>query len=258
VSGSLARIGAVALNTFREAVRSRVLYLLLCFALLMIVASRVLSMLTVGEEEKIIKDLGLTAIEVFGVLTALFVGVGLIFHEVERRTVQGMIALPLRREEFLLGKYLGLSATLSVNLGLMSLGFLGLLALHGALEARLLLPLLTILLELWLVSALAVFFSSYSTPMLAAIFTAALWLVGKLAWSFDLLAGKLGPGVAATLSRTVKWIVPNLVYLDVRQEVVHGLPLPPERLVWAILYVLAYTLVVLAAACLIFRRRSFS
>lgn len=258
MSGGLDRIGAVALNTFREAVRSRVLYLLLGFALLMIVASRALSMLTVGEESKIIMDLGLSAIEIFGVLTALFVGVGLIFHEVERRTVQGMIALPLRREEFLLGKYLGLSATLTVNLALMSLGFLLILALHGALETRMLLPLGTILLELWLVSALAVFFSSYSTPMLSAIFTASLWLVGKLAWSFDLLADKLGPGGAASLCRAVKWVVPNLVYLDVRKEVVHGLELPPERLAFAVVYVLAYTVAVLAAACLIFRRRSFT
>ena len=82
--------------------------------------------------------------------------------------------------------------------------------------------------------------------------------MGKLAWSFDLLAEKIGPGGAASLSRAVKWIVPNLVYLDVRKEVVHGLEIEPERLLFAVLYVLAYTVAVLAAACLIFRRRSFT
>ena len=133
-------IRAIALNTFREAIRDRILYVLLAFAVIIIVVSRLLSLLTVGSEEKIIKDVGLASIEIFGVLTALFVGVGLIFLEVERRTVQGMIALPLRREEFLLGKYLGLSATLTLNLALMSLGFLALLLAHGAFEPRLLLP----------------------------------------------------------------------------------------------------------------------
>ena len=256
--GAPGRVTAVAVNTFREAVRSRVLYLLLGFAIVMILSSRVLSMLTVGDEEKIIKDLGLAAIQIFGVFTALFVGIGLIFHEVERRTVQGMIALPLRREEFLLGKYFGLAGVLLFNLALMSAGFLVLLGLRGAFDVRLLIVLGTTLVELWFVAAVAVFFSSYSTPMLSAILTGSLWLIGHLSWSFDLLAEKLGPGAGASLCRTLKWVLPNLESLDVRAEVVHGLEVSAGRLGWGLAYVLGYGLVLLAAGCLAFRRRSFT
>jgi hypothetical protein len=128
----------------------------------------------------------------------------------------------------------------------------------GTLDPRLLLPLGAILLELCFVAAVAVFFSSYSTPMLSAIFTGALWLVGKMSWSFDVLADKLGPSAGADLARVLKWALPNLVALDVRAEVVHGLPLPAGRLLWAALYILAYTAVALAAGCLVFRRRSFT
>ena len=94
--------------------------------------------------------------------------------------------------------------------------------------------------------------------MLSALLSAALWLVGKLSWSFDLLADKLGPGAGADLSRVLKWVLPNLVSLDVRAEVVHGLPVPGTRLLWSVAYILSYTVVLLAAGCLIFRRRSFS
>jgi len=115
-----AAIRAIALNTFREAIRDRVLYLLLVFALLLIGLSRLLSLLTVGNEEKIVKDTGLAAISIFGVLTAVFVGVNLVFKEIERRTVYTLLANPVRRWQFLAGKFVGLGLVLAMNVALMS------------------------------------------------------------------------------------------------------------------------------------------
>src|SRR4029450_7537202 len=130
---------AIAQNTFREAIRDRILYLLLVFALLMIAASRVVSVLTVGDEDKTINDLGLAAIGLFGVLTAIFVGIGLVFKEIDRRTIYTIVTKPIHRHQFIIGKYLGLVLTLAVNTAIMTAGYYALLLVRGAASPRLLL-----------------------------------------------------------------------------------------------------------------------
>lgn len=248
---------AIAHNTFREAVRDRILYLLLVFALLMIASARVVSALTVGDQDKIIKDVGLAAIGAFGVLTAIFVGVGLVFKEIDRRTIYTIITKPIRRRQFIVGKYLGLVLTLLVNTTIMTAGYVALLAARGSFSGRLLIAIGMSFLELLVVTALAIFFSSFSTPILSGIFTLSAYVLGHLSWSLVLLPDRVGGGFAGVLCTVLYRVIPNLERFNVKAEVVHGLDLPAARLAWSLVYGLAWTVVILTAAGLVFERRDF-
>jgi ABC-type transport system involved in multi-copper enzyme maturation permease subunit len=251
-------IWAIASNTFREAIRDRILYLLLVFALLLMGLSQVLSLLTVGGEEKIIKDLGLASISLFGVLTAIFIGVALVSKEIDRRTIYTIVSKPIHRHEFLLGKYFGLSLTLFVNTSVMTLWFYLILLLKGFADARLLLAILLIFLELLLVTAFAILFSSFSTPILSTLFSLALYLVGHLTWSLALLEERVKGPAARALCRFLAWTLPNLEIFDIKGEVVHGAPVPVQIVLWAVVYLLGYGGAVLSIACLVLSRRDFN
>jgi len=253
-----AAIAAIALNTFREGIRDRILYLLLAFALVIIGASRFLSLLTVGDENKIIKDLGLSAISLFGVLTSVFVGVSLVFKEIERRTVITLLAKPVSRWQFVAGKYAGLVAVLGMNVVLMSAVLAGILLFRGESPLPLLPAELLILVELALVTAFAILFSSFSNPVLSAVGTAAVYVAGHLSWSFDLLKKRLPPGAGRTLCDALHAVIPNLDRLDVKAAAVHSLPLPPGGALWASVYGIAYSVAVLVVASWLFGRRDFS
>jgi len=253
-----AAIVAIALNTFREAIRDRVLYLLLVFALILIGVSRLLSLLTVGDEAKIIKDVGLSALSVFGVLTAVFVGVSLVFKEIERRTVYTLLANPVRRWQFVVGKFLGLFSVLAMNLGLMTLGLISVLLVRGESPWALIPAVLLILVELSIVTAFALLFSSLTNPVLAAVWTFAVYVSGHLSWSLELLAAKVPEGVGRIACRVVYWLLPNLDRLNIKAEVVHGLELPAGFVGLSVLYGLAYTIVVLVAAAAVFERKDFN
>jgi len=252
-----AAIVAIALNTFREAIRDRVLYLLLVFAIVLIGVSRLLSLLTVGNEEKIIKDVGLSAISLFGVLTAVFVGVSLVFKEIERRTVYTLLANPVRRWQFLCGKFVGLFVVLAMNVGLMSLALFGILLFRGEAPWTLLPAILLILVELGIITAFALLFSTLTNPILAAVWTFAIYVTGHLSWSLQLLKEKVPEGPSSTLCDLVYWILPNLSRLDVKGEVVHAMPLPEGFVALSVAYGIGYVLVVMALACLVFERKDF-
>ena len=164
----MVKILAIAVNTFREAVRDKILYSLLIFALLMIVSSVFLSTLSVGDQIKIIQDMGLSMISIFGTLIAIFVGIGLVYKEIEKRTIYSIIAKPIARHQFLMGKYCGLILTLLVEITVMSSGFLLLLYFYpGSYDASILKAIYLIFIELMIVTAIALLFSSFSTPILA-------------------------------------------------------------------------------------------
>ncbi len=253
-----AAVGAIALNTFREAVRDRILYLLLAFALLMIVSSRVLSMLTVGDEGKIIKDLGLSSISIFGVLTSVFVGVSLVFKEIDKRTVYTLLANPVRRWQFVVGKFAGLALVLLMNVVLMSAALVALLLARGDTVLRLVPAIVLIYVELLLVTAFAFLFSSFANPILSAIGTVATYVVGHLSWSFELLKDRVPEGAPRVLCDVLHAALPNLDRLDVKARVVHDLAVPGPFLGWAALYGVSYALAVLVVACVVFERRDFN
>lgn len=248
-----ARIFAIALNTFREAIRNRILYLLLVFAVGMISFAQILSLLTVGSEDKIIKDFGLASIDVFGVLTSVFIGIGLVSREIEKRTVCTLLAKPIHRFEFILGKYAGLVLTLLVNTAVMTLWFLLILALKGMFDPRLLVAVLLLFFQFLLITALAVLFSCLSSPILASVFTLALYVVGHLLWSLDLLEAKIKTAAGRWVCEALYYLLPNLANFDIKGQVVHGLPVGAGTVGLAAAYLVLYGSAVLMGACAVFQ-----
>jgi ABC-type transport system involved in multi-copper enzyme maturation permease subunit len=252
------KIGAIAGITFKEAKRDRVLYLLFFFAALGIVASRVLAVLTVGDRVKIIKDVGLASISLVGVLMAILIGTGLVYKEIDKKTIYTLLAKPLHRSEFILGKFLGLVLTLFVMTAAMTAIFLAIVFAHTrTIEAGLLVAVAYIFVELVLITAVAVLFSSFSTPILSSLFALGFYLIGHLSWGLELIIRKMAPGTGKTLVRTLFLVLPDLENFNFKTEVVHGLPIAPEIYLPALLYGVCYTAFILGLAVLIFRRRDF-
>jgi ABC-type transport system involved in multi-copper enzyme maturation permease subunit len=250
-------IVAIALNTFREAIRDRILYLILAFALVLIAVSHFVSLLTVGSEVKIVKDLGLSAISFFGLLTAVFVGVSLVFKEIERRTIYTLLAQPVRRWQFVCGKFAGLSLVLGSSVALTGAALLVAVALKGESPFGLVSAIVLTFIELELIAAFAVLFSSFTNPILAAVGTVATYVVGHLSWSFDLLEKRMTGDLGKAVCRGLHIVLPNLDRLNVKASAVHGLALPPGYFAWASVYGLSYALVIVILACLVFERREF-
>lgn len=254
----IAAVLTIAANSFREAVRDRILYLLLAFAAIVIGVSRFVSLLTVGDEAKIVTDFGLSAISIFGVLTAMFVGVSLVFKEIERKTVYTLLANPVRRWQFVAGKYLGLLGVLAMNVAAMAAVLALALAWIGGSVVGLGPAILLTFVQLALVAAFAILFSSYTNPILAAVGTAAVYVVGHLSWSFELLKERSGGGWAGAACDVLHAVVPNLDRLDVKAQAVHGIALPAGFVAAGAVYGLAYAAAVIVVACLVFERREFA
>ena len=252
------KIRAIAGITFKEAKRDRILYLLFFFAALGIAASRVLAILTVGDRIKIIKDVGLASISLFGVLMAILIGTGLVYKEIDKKTIYTLLAKPLHRSEFILGKFVGLVLTLSVMTAAMTLIFLAIVYAHTlTIEGGLLVAIAYIFLELVLITAVAILFSSFSTPILSSLFALAFYLIGHLSWGLELILKKMRAGAGQAAVRALYAILPDLENFNFRTEVVHGLPIPPGIYLSSFLYGVCYTAVILGLAVLIFRRRDF-
>src|SRR5271170_8394608 len=203
----------VAVNTFRESVRDRVLYNLIFFALLMIAAAVFVGQISIGIERLVIVNLGLSAISLLGLVMSVFIGVGLVYKEIERRTLYSILAKPVRRWEFLTGKYLGLLLTLAINTALMTLGlFLALLYVNHAIvraDAPILLAVYFILLEFALVTALALFFSCFSTPMLSTLYTLGIYITGVFADDIRSVGDFTQNPALLGVTRTLYYLVPN-------------------------------------------------
>jgi len=252
------KIGAIARITFKEAQRDRILYLLFFFAAVGILASRVLAILTVGDRIKIIKDVGLSSISIFGVLMAILIGTGLVYKEIDKKTIFTLLAKPLRRAEFILGKFCGLVLTLFVMTAAMAAIFLAIVYAHTLrIEGGLLVAVAYIFLELILITAVAILFSSFSTPILSSLFALAFYLIGHLSWGLGIIIRKMSPGPGRTLVRALYAILPDLENFNFKTEVVHGLPIPPGIYLSSILHGVCYTAFILVLAVLIFRRRDF-
>ena len=252
------KIQAIALNTFKEAIRDRILYLLFFFAAVSLAFSRLLAVLTVGDRVKIIKDVGLASISIFGVLMAILIGTGLVYKEIDKKTIYTLLAKPIRRWQFLLGKFFGLVLTLFVMILAMGLIFLVIVLLHtGKLEGRMLLAILFIFLELVLITAVAILFSCFSTPILSSIFSLSFYLIGHLSWGLETLIQKTRSGTARVALRGLSAILPDLENFNFKTEVVHGLAVDPKFYFFSALYGLVYTIFILALAVLIFKKRDF-
>jgi ABC-type transport system involved in multi-copper enzyme maturation permease subunit len=254
------RAGAVALNTFREAVRDRVLYNLVFFALLMMAAAIFVGQISIGIEEIVIKSLGLSAISVIGLLIAVFTGVGLVYKEMDKRTLYALLAKPVRRWEFLLGKFGGLSLTLAVNTLAMAAGlFAALLYVKHHLERAdtvLLVAIYFILLKLMLVVALALLFSCYTTPLLAILYTSALYVAGLFVEDMRTFHLTTANPAMAGLMRGLSYLLPNFENFNVMAAAVHGREIPRVLILHNTVYAVLYCGIVLTIAAAVFSRRN--
>ncbi|CAN5564083.1 ABC transporter permease subunit [soil metagenome] len=258
-SNSFTRITAIARNAFREAVRDRILYNLILFVLLITASAIFLGELTAGQEARVIVDLGLSSMLIFGAFISIFVGVSLVWKEIEKRTVDSIFSKPVGRGEFIIGKYLGLCATLLVNVAIMGAGVtIALLYVHGGnFAGPIWSTILLIFLELTILTAVAIMFSSFSTPALSALLTFFVFVIGHFSASLLDLAGSLGSKSAVILFTTVYYLLPNLSHFSFITETANGIAMPAQMAGGAILYAVIYDIVLLAATILIFGRRNF-
>lgn len=256
---SIHRIWSIAANGFREVIRDRILYFIGFFALLMMIAAKLLPEISLGTHEKIFLDLGLGAISLLGTIVAIFVGTGLINKEIEKRTVLVLIPKPLSRAEFIIGKHLGLSAVLGVMLSIMTTVYLLLLTLskvdYQALP--LVISVIYLLLELALLISVAITFGVFTSSILATLLSFGIYLMGHI--SKDLL--KLGAisknESIGVITRFLYLILPDLERLNLRNDAVHGLLPSVETLASNATYGLLYTCLLLSIAVLVFSRRQF-
>ena len=262
-------ISTVAVNVFRESVRDRVPYNLVLFAVLLIGSSYLLGQLTAGQDVKIIKDLGLAATSVFGLFIAIFIGIGLVSKEVERKSIYSLISKPISRSQFVIGKYAGLVLTLAFNVTVMTVALYLVLSymtftappeFRASWEApgtdpALLKAVFLIFVELMLVTAIALFFSTFSSPLLSASLTFGLYVVGHFNADLRNFENVVNSRAAAWLARALYHVLPDLAAFDVKTQVVHGLPVTAGYLATTAAYGGAYILALLLTGTFIFSRR---
>jgi ABC-type transport system involved in multi-copper enzyme maturation permease subunit len=254
------RVVAIARNAFREAVRDRVLYNLVVFVLLLIAGAIFLGELSAGQEAKIIIDLGLSAILLFGVFISIFVGVGLVYKEIERRTLYAILSKPIGRGEFLLGKYLGLCLTLLVNVAIMGVGLsLALVYVKRGwdpLVVRIWPAILLIYVELMILTGVAMLFSAFSSPALSALLTFFVFAIGHFSADLKTLSNSMGSAPTRWFFAGLYYLLPNLANYNAITTAAHGLMPDIRALIAAVGYGLIYIGVLLAATTLIFSRRN--
>ncbi|MHC4871053.1 MAG: ABC transporter permease [Planctomycetota bacterium] len=270
----------IAVNTFREAVRDKVLYVIIFFALLMVLVSRAIGWISVGQQEQVVKHFSLAVMSFFGALIAVFIGTALIYKEIDKRTIYTILSKPVSRYEFLLGKFAGLVSVLFIVLSLMGVIvclFIK-MVLAGTINYIFIEAMLLTFFELSIVTALAVMFSTVASPILSAIFTFSCYLVGQVTPSLlDIVNFKpldqkgmeletvdvfskfltVSHEVVAPLSKVVYYILPNLTHFSLRNRVVYGPDLAQGEFVSAVVYACFYCSAVLFAAVLLFNRKKF-
>jgi len=249
----------VARNTFREAVRDRVLYNLVFFAFLMMASAVVVGQISMDIETVVMISLGLSAISLIGLLIAVFTGVGLVSKEIDKRTLHAVLAKPLRRWEFLIGKFVGLAVTLAVNTAAMATGLFAALWLvkHSIArgDAVVLVAVYFILLKLMLVVALAMLFSCFTSPLLAILFTGGLYLAGLFVSELrSLEVTDLTPQMQRFFT-VISYVLPNFGNYDVMGAAAHGRAVAGMLVLHNTLYTMLYCAIVLGAAAVIFSRK---
>jgi ABC-type transport system involved in multi-copper enzyme maturation permease subunit len=257
----MGRIVAIALGAFWESVRERVLYNLIVFAFLMIGAAILLGSISVGVEQIILVNLGLGAISVFGLLIAIFIGIGLVSKEIERRTIYNILSKPVTRAEFILGKYAGLLLTLFVNTAIMTAGFYLALAIQkrglALQDLSLLIAIYFILLQLAMVVGVAIFFSCISTSILSAVFTFCLFVIGNFSSDIRWFGQESGSPLLEKSTAVLYYILPNFGDFNIINQAAHGVRIPALLIAANTCYALLYITILVSGAILIFEEREF-
>ncbi len=257
--GSITRILAVAQTTFRETIRNKILHNMLGFAVVMFGLAWVISSWSVGEPEKVITDLGLTITVLAGVVIAIFAGIVLVHGEVDRKTILPILAKPLPRWEYVLGKFIGFSgAVMLVYIGMNIILIVFLAALGSSVSMQLIQAIYLSMWEVLLVVALALMFSTFTSPWLAALCTIIIFIAGRFSYDIKFFLEANPEAATGPLLRVLYVIIPNLSYFNLRHEAVHLLQIPAATVLTATLYGLVYCAIVLIMASLAFRNKDLA
>lgn len=265
MNASLGRIWAIALNTFREAARSRVLYGILILVVGANLLAIVLGEMSISEHARVARDVGLAGISLFGALTAISLGIALLYGEIQRRTIYAIVSKPIARWEFVVGKYLGMALVLSVLVGLFAAAMLLLLSVQGvAFTPAVGKAILLAWLEVLTVAAIAVFFSSFSSPFLSGIFALSLWVIGRVTPDLRAAAETSDALWIRAVARGALAIVPDLHLFSISGNTVDGahVSVHGDFVTWGYVAIAAghgllWIAALLVAACAIFRKRDF-
>ena len=252
------KILAIIENTFKEAARDRLLSTLLVIGFLLIASAKIVKPLALGEEAKVIKDLGLTAITLTSILVAILVGGRLVYKEIEKRTIYIMLAKPVHRYQFIFGKYLGLLMVVFFTMTVMTGGFYLMLYITSIQATfSLLLAIMMSFFELTIITALALFFSTIATPITASIFTFIVYFLSNFTRDLKALS-QISPSVIVKfLANFLYYLLPNLSNFNIRSLVVHDAIINSKMIFFSILYALLYSILVLILASIIFQRKDF-
>lgn len=249
----------VAYNTYKESIRDKVLYVILLFSVVMIGSSLILSQLSLGQGEKVIVDLGLASINIFGVLLSLFIGTSLLNKEIDKKTIYLLLTKPLRRSEFIIGKHLGLSMTLFIIIIMMTASFYGLVGFFNNEYPLVYLQAICLTyIELVLLVAIAILFSTFAPPIMSSIYTLSIYIIGH--FSKDLLNfGLMSQNKSfEMITKIIYYVVPDLEKLNVKNIVLYSKDgLNTEMFSGSIIYGLIYTIMLLALSVFIFEFKEF-
>ena len=252
------RVIGLARNTFREGVRDRLFLMIGIFAVVILAASFIIGPISLGEQQRITQDLGLASISILTFLIAVLVGTGIVYREIERKTIYTVLSKPVSRWEFIVGKFLGLNAIVAVLI----LGMTVVFMIVNTTVTRSFQPgLLTVIALIWvemvLLTALSVLMSTLCSPILGAVFTMMLYVVGHTSADLKELAARFGSISVRMLANVMYYMLPNLEYLNVKSKVVHGVHVDGAYVAFATSYALLYTVIFLSLAIIVFERREF-
>lgn len=253
---------AIAQNTFRETIRDRVLYVLIVFAFLLTLGASLIGSLSVGQELRILEDIGLFTISLIGGIIAIFVGTTLVYKEMERRSIFIIFTKPISRWQFVSGKFIGL--VLCVFLVTAAMGFFLALTVWLLTPDHQVSPLLfeslaLIFLELCFVTGLATFFSTFATPVMSVIFTTCAWFIAHLSSSLKDLSQVSTSGLFNQLGHFLYWLLPDLSKLtQIRADLMYGHQPEPELLFYLIAYISAYIMLLLCCSTIITEGKEIS
>jgi Cu-processing system permease protein len=252
------KIACVALNTFRESMRERILVVALIFGVVLMGSSVLLSPLAVGAKQKIVMDVGLAAISIIGVLTAVFLGSTLVHKETDRKAIYLVLTRPLSRSSFLAGKLAGIALALALVFAVMTVVMLGTIALgKGAVRPAVFASVYLSFLETIVMCSIVMLFSTFTTPMLTSFFALCVFAAGSLSGDLKVFAAKFGGEGMKLATGSFYYLLPNLKVFSLRHEAVHNIPFKTGDVARATIYAIVYSAVVLFFACTIFRRREF-
>ncbi len=252
------KIRAIALNTFKEATRNKIYYLLIFFGIFFVLSSKLVTLLIIGDKVKVLKDLGLASINFFSVLIAIFTGIDLVYKEIERKTIYNILSKPISRSCFIIGKFFGLALTLFVALiSMVVMFFLFMLLFSGELDVKILVYFILLYFELLIITSISLLFSSISTPILSSVFTISLYLIGHVIWTFNEFKDKIINPIIKVISYILYYTLPNLEKFNIKNSIVMNVDIDIGMILGSICYAIFYVTALLTLTILIFNKREF-